>query len=221
MQFNESNFLIVSADVSIEKNCEYLIHQTIQKYNRIDILINNAGISMRAAFLDLDVAVIKQLMDINFWGTVYCCKYALPYLIQAKGSIAGISSVAGFKGLPARTGYSASKFAMNGFLESLRLEMINKHVSVNIICPGYTNSNIRNAALNKAGNQQGETPLDEKKLMSAEQVAHEILLAIQNRKNFTVLTLLGKVTFWLNKFFPKFIDQQTLKLISKESGSPI
>jgi short-subunit dehydrogenase len=160
-------------------------------------------------------------MDINFWGTVYCCKYALPYLIKSKGSIAGISSVAGFKGLPARTGYSASKFAMNGFLESLRLEMLNKQVSITIICPGYTNSNIRNAALNKAGNQQGETPLDEKKLMSAEQVAHEILLAIQNRKNFTVLTLLGKVTFWLNKFFPEFIDQQTIKLISKESGSPI
>ncbi|MFM2225974.1 MAG: hypothetical protein RJA07_2176 [Bacteroidota bacterium] len=219
--FDENNFLIIPTDVSIETDCQNLIQQTIQKFNGIDILINNAGISMRAAFSDVDIKVIQQLMDINFWGTLYCCKYALPYLIKAKGNIAGISSVAGFKGLPARTGYSASKFAMNGFLESLRLELVNKNVAVSIICPGYTNSNIRNTALNQNGNEQGESPLDEKKLMSAEQVAAEILNAIENRKNFTVLTLLGKATFWLNKFFPTFIDKQTLKLISKETGSPI
>lgn len=219
--FEEQNFLIVPTDVSIENNCQHLITQTIQKFGKIDILVNNAGISMRAAFIDLDLTVLKQLMDINFWGTVYCSKYALPHLIKSKGNIVGISSVAGFKGLPARTGYSSSKFAMNGFLESLKLELINKNVGVHIICPGYTNSNIRNAALNHTGSQQGESPLDEKKLMSAEQVATEIFTAIINKKDFTVLTTLGKATFWLNKFFPKFIDKQTLKLISKEANSPI
>jgi short-subunit dehydrogenase len=219
--FDETNFLIVPTDVSIENNCENLITQAVQKFNSIDILINNAGISMRAAFNDVDIKVLKQLMDINFWGAVYCCKYALPHLIQSKGNIVGISSVAGFKGLPARTGYSASKFAMNGFLESLKLELKTKDVSIQIVCPGYTNSNIRNTALNQSGNHQGESPLDEKKLMSAEQVAAEIFTAIIHKKDFTVLTLLGKATFWLNKFFPKFIDQQTLKLISKEANSPI
>ena len=214
-------YLLVKTDVAIESDCKNLIEQTIQKFGGIDILINNAGISMRAAFEDVELEVIKKLMDVNFWGTVYCCKYALPYLIKSKGSIAGVSSVAGFKGLPGRTGYSSSKFAMNGFLETLRLELFEKNVSVSIICPGYTSSNIRNTAMNKEGKSQNESPLEESKLMSAEAVAKEILSAIENKKKFKVLTLMGNATFWLNKFFPKFIDRQALKLIKKETKSPI
>jgi short-subunit dehydrogenase len=219
--FSENDFLIVTTDVSDEVACKHLIDQTISKFSTIDCLINNAGISMRAAFNEVDLQVLKKLMDVNFWGTVYCCKYALPYLIKSKGNILGVSSVAGFKGLPARTGYSSSKFALNGFLESLRLELMNKQVTVSVICPGYTTSNIRNAALNNSGNSQGESPLNEKKLMSAEVVAKHILDTMENKKRFVVLTFLGKITFWLNKFFPAFIDKQTLKLISKEADSPI
>ena len=215
------NYLLLKTDVSMEVDCKNLIEKTVDRFGKIDVLINNAGISMRAAFADVEIEVIKKLMDVNFWGTVYCCKYALPFLLKSKGAIAGISSVAGFKGLPARTGYSSSKFAMNGFLESLKLELLEKNVSVSIICPGYTSSNIRNTALNNEGKSQNETPLDESKLMSAETVAIEILKAIEYKKTFVVLTLLGKATFWLNKFFPKFIDNQTLKLIKKESNSPI
>jgi short-subunit dehydrogenase len=219
--FEEQSFLIVPTDVSDEESCKKLIEKTIEKFGSINILINNAGISMRATFKDVDVSVLQQLMNVNFWGTVYCTKYALPYLIKSEGNIVGISSVAGFKGLPARTGYSASKFAMNGFLESLKLELVQKNVGVHIVCPGYTNSNIRNSALNQSGNLQGESPLDEKKLMSAEQVAFEIYKAIIIKKDFTVLTLLGKATYWLNKFFPKFIDKKTIQLIQKEVNSPI
>ncbi len=215
------NYLLIKTDVAMENDCKNLIEKAILKFQKIDVLINNAGISMRASFADLDLAVLKKLMDINYWGTVYCCKYALPFLIESKGAIAGISSVAGFKGLPGRTGYSSSKFAMNGFLETLRLEMTEKNVSVSIICPGYTASNIRNTALNNEGKSQNESPLDESKLMSAEAVANEILKAIEHKNNFVVLTFLGKVTFWLNKFFPKFIDKQTLKLVQKETGSPV
>jgi len=107
----------VVADVSIEKRCRDLINETIRKFGRIDVFINNAGISMRALFEEVDLQVIRRLMDTNFWGTVYCSKYALPYLLRSKGSLVGISSVAGYKGLPGRTGYSSSKFAMQGFLE--------------------------------------------------------------------------------------------------------
>ena len=203
------NYLLVKTDVALENDCKNLIEKTVLKFQKIDVLINNAGISMRASFADLDLAVLKKLMDINYWGTVYCCKYALPFLIKSKGAIAGISSVAGFKGLPGRTGYSSSKFAMNGFLETLRLEMMEKEVSVSIICPGYTASNIRNTALNNEGKSQNESPLDESKLMSAEAVAHEILKAIEHKNNFVILTFLGKITFWLNKFFQKFNDKQT------------
>jgi NADP-dependent 3-hydroxy acid dehydrogenase YdfG len=124
------NLLTCQTDVSKEEDCRRFIEVSVQHFGQIDILINNAGISMRALFEEVDLTVLRQSMDINFWGTVYCTKYALPYIIQSKGTIAGISSIAGYKGLPCRTGYSASKFAMQGFLESLKLEMIPKQVHV-------------------------------------------------------------------------------------------
>ena len=106
----------VHCDVSIEEECAQLVNQARLTFKKIDVLVNNAGISMRALFKDVNIDVLKQLMDVNFWGTVYCTKYALPEITKTKGSIVGVSSIAGYKGLPGRTGYSASKFAMNGFL---------------------------------------------------------------------------------------------------------
>ena len=173
----DSNIIAIETDVTLEADCKRLIEKTIEKYGRIDILINNAGISMRALFDDVDLNVIKQVMDVNFWGTVYCTKYALPYLLKTKGSWVGVSSIAGYKGLPGRTGDSASKFAMQGFLEVIRIENIKKGLHVLIACPGFTASNIRKVALAKDGSQQGETPLDEAKLMSAEDVSKKILKA--------------------------------------------
>ena len=112
----------VKTDVSIEQDCKNLIDVALSTYGKIDIFINNAGISMRALFEDVSLEVLKQVMNINFWGTVYCTKYALPHLLQSKGTLIGISSIAGKKGLPGRSGYSASKFAMEGFLECIRIE---------------------------------------------------------------------------------------------------
>ena len=158
--------LTVQADVSQEADCKHFIETVLQQWGRIDILINNAGISMRALFLELDLSILKRSMDINFWGTVYCSKYALPALLQSKGCIVGISSIAGYKGLPCRTGYSASKFAMQGFLEALRIEMLHAGVHVMWVSPGFVASNIRNTALNANGSTQKETPLDEGRLMT-------------------------------------------------------
>ena len=118
--------LTIQADVSIEEDCQFLISETISKFKKIDVLINNAGISMRATFEDMDLLVMKKVMDINFYGTVFCTKYAFPHILKSKGSVVGVSSIAGYKGLPARTAYSASKFAMQGFLESLRIENLRK-----------------------------------------------------------------------------------------------
>ena len=101
--------LLVKCDVSLEADCQHLIEQTIERFKTIHVLINNAGMSMRALFSELDLLVLKQVMDINFWGTVYCTKYAMPYLLKEKGSVIGVSSVAGFKGLPGRTGYSDAR----------------------------------------------------------------------------------------------------------------
>ena len=148
--------LDVVCDVSIEADCKNLIDATMKRFNRIDILINNAGISMRALFSDLDLTVIRKVMDVNFWGTVYCTKFALPHLLATNGSVVGISSIAGKKGLPGRTGYSASKFAMEGLLETIRTENLKNGLHVLIACPGFTSSNIRKNALANDGSQQGE-----------------------------------------------------------------
>ncbi len=179
------------------------MNEAVNKYGRIDVLINNAGISMRALFDELDLSVIKKLMDVNFWGTVYCSKYALPHLQATKGSLVAVSSIAGYKGLPGRTGYSSSKFAIHGFLETVRIENLKKGLHVLIACPGFTSSNIRTTALGGDGSQQGESPRDESEMMSAEEVADRMYKAIEKRKNSLVLTSQGKMTVLINKFFPK------------------
>ena len=210
----------IQTDVSSENDCKNLILSTVDKFGKIDILVNNAGISMRALFKDTKVDVLKKLMDINFWGMVYCTKYAMPYLLESKGSVVGVSSIAGYKGLPGRTGYSSSKFAMHGFLESLRIENLRTGLHVLLACPGFTASNIRNTALNEEGMQQGESPRDEGKMMSAEEVAGHIKTAIIKRKDRIVLTSQGKMTVRLNKFLPKFMDKMVYNHMAKEPDSP-
>lgn len=213
--------LIVQADVSIENDCKKIIDTTLSKFHRIDILINNAGISMRALFRDLDLKVLHSLMNTNFWGTVYCTKYALPYILESKGSIVGVSSIAGFMGLPGRTGYSASKFAMQGFLETVRVEHLKENLHVMVVAPGFTASNIRNVALNASGNAQGESPRDENKMMSSEQVAKYIYQGIKKRKRVVILTMQGKLAVLIRKFFPAFIDKMEYSIMKKEPNSPL
>ena len=219
-KIQHAEVLEVVSDVSDEADCKKIIDETILCFGKIDVLINNAGISMRALFNNLDLSVIKKLMDTNFWGTVYCTKYALPEILKNKGSVVGISSVAGYLGLPGRTGYSASKFAMHGFLGSLRCENLKTGLHVMICCPGYTESNIRKTALNQKGQQQGDTPLDEKKLMSAEEVAIHIVTGVKNRKRTIILTAQGKISVLLGKFFPAWLDRMAYNTIAKEADSP-
>lgn len=197
----------VIADVSVENDCRLFIESTLKAFGGIDVLINNAGISMRGLMKDTGVDVIEQVMQINFFGTVYCTKYALDSISARRGSIVGVSSIAGYRGLPGRSGYSASKFALQGWLEALRTELMNDGVNVMWVCPGFTASNIRNAALNEKGQSQGESPLDENSLMTAEDCAVEILKAIRKRRRTIVLTFNGKRTVFLNKFFPSLADK--------------
>jgi dehydrogenase/reductase SDR family member 7B len=214
--------IYIKADVSLEADSQKVIEFTLQKFHKIDVLVNNAGISMRALFEDVDLSVIRQLMETNFFGMVYATKYALPNIIASKGTIVGISSIAGHRGLPARTGYSASKFAMQGFLEALRTELIPKGVNVLIACPGFTASNIRNAALQQDGMPQGSTPREEEKMMSSETVAQYILKAVQKRKKEIILTSQGKLTVFLNKWLPKSVmDKLVFNALAKEKDSPL
>ena len=214
-----ANVLCVKTDVAVEADCKNLIEETVKTFGHIDVLVNNAGISMRAKFIDLDV--IKRLMDTNFWGTVYCTKYALPYLLETKGSIVGVISTAGYLGLPGRTGYSASKFAIRGFLDTLRVEHRYDGLHVMVFAPGFTASNIRNTALLADGSPQGTTPRDEKKMMTAEKVAKKMAYGLKFRKNEMLLTPVGKITKFFTFTMPNFSEWCEYKLRAKEPDSPI
>ncbi len=213
--------IAVATDVSSEEHCKLMVDECIRIFGRIDVLICNAGISMRSLFVDVQLSVLKEVMDVNFWGAVYCIKYALPEILKSKGTIIGVSSVAGYKGLPARSGYSASKFALQGFLESLRIENRKTGIHVMIACPGFTTSNIRNTARAKDGSMQGESPIDERKLMPAEEVAELIAKAHFQKKNQLILTLQGKATIWTSKVFSNFVDKIVYNYFSKEPDSPL
>jgi short-subunit dehydrogenase len=213
--------IFVPSDITVEADCRILVEKTIEKFGRIDILINNAGVSMRALFTDVDLNVLRRLMDVNFWGTVYCTKYALPYLIRSKGSLVGVSSVAGFHGLPGRTGYSASKFAMHGFLETIRIENLNNGLHVMIIAPGFTATEIRKHALLADGEEQGDSPKKEDKLMQPEYVAKWILKGIRKKKRNKLLTWDGRLTALFQRILPNTIDRAYYHELSREPNSPL
>lgn len=212
--------LAILADASIEQDNEKMADAVLSKFGRIDILINNAGISMRALFQDLDLEVFKKVMDTNFWGTIYATKYCLPQILKNKGTIIGISSINGFRGTPARTAYTASKFAINGFFDALRTEVMNQGVHVLVASPGFTASNIRNSALTANGSTQGQSPRDESKMMSSEEVAKEILKATLKHKRDLILTTQGKMAVFVNKWFPGLMDSIVYRQMAKEKDSP-
>lgn len=220
LQMEYSNVLLhaVACDISDEEECRRFIESTIETFGGIDILINNAGISMRALFADCDTKVTKKVMEINFLGAVYCTKYALPSVLRRKGTVVGVSSTAGYRGLPGRSAYSASKFALQGWLESLRTELLHSGVNVMWVCPGFTASNIRLAALDNHGEARGETVLNEAGLMSADDCARHILKAIERRRRTLVLTFLGKVTVLINKMAPSLADRLTYKHYYNKKG---
>jgi len=220
---NQQGITVVGcvADASIEQDNKKMADEALKHFGKIDIVINNAGITMRALFEELDMSVIKKVMDINFYGALYATQACLPEIIKNKGSVIGISSIAGFRGLPGRTGYSASKFALNGFLEVLRTEMLYRGVHVLTACPGFTSSNIRTRALTKDGSVQGESPRDEDKMMTAEECASHIYRATVKRKNFLILTTQGKLVVWLNKLFPSMADKAVYKVMATEQNAPL
>jgi short-subunit dehydrogenase len=222
-ELNDSpDILCTETDVSDENDCRRLIGLTIEKYKQIDVLINNAGVSMRALFKDTDIDVLRRLMNVNFWGTVYCTKFALPYLLEAKGSLVGVISVAGHVGLPGRTAYSASKFAVRGFLDTIRIEYLNSGLHVLVAAPGFTASEVRMVALTADGTPQAESPRNEGSMMSAEKCAYYIAEAVRKRKRSLVLTFTeGKFTVFLGKFFPSLLDRLIFKHMANEPGSPL
>ncbi len=217
-----NNVLAITTDVSKESDCQRLIEETITHFGRIDILVNNAGLSMRAAFEEVDLKVLHRLMDVNFWGCVYCSKYAIPHLLASKGSLVGVTSVAGYVGLPCRSGYSSSKFAMTGFLETLRTEYMRRGLHVMTFAPTFTASNVRFAALQADGSPQGKTPREEGKMMTSEDCAKALIKGLRHRRQQMVLSLLGKLT--VNVFrviLPNATRKVEYNMMLKEPDSPL
>ncbi|MEQ9468562.1 MAG: SDR family oxidoreductase [Ekhidna sp.] len=220
-ELGERPHLALELNAGDRDDNQRMVEETVQKFGRIDVLICNAGISMRALFEDVDLDVFKSLMDINFYGAIYATKFALPHLLETKGTIIAISSINGWRSTPARTAYSSSKFAMQGFFESLRTEVMTRGVHVLVVCPGFTSSNIRNAALTADGKAQGESPRDEKKMMTSDEVADRTFKAAQKKKRDLILTFEGKMAVFLNKIIPSRLDKMIYNMMKKEPDNPL
>ncbi len=212
--------LALKLDVAEDADNQALVTAAIESYKRIDVVICNAGVSMRVLFQHMRMDLFEKVMRVNFLGAVSLIHHALPYLVETKGSIIGVSSINGRRATPARTAYAASKYALEGFLESLRMELMREQVHVMVVCPGFTQTNMRGSALMPDGKPQGTTKLNESKMMSAEEVARRVYAAMNKRKRDLILTTQGKLAVWANKFFPALMDKIVFRVMSKKPDSP-
>lgn len=206
--------LAVQADVSRVEDCRRLIKETVKHFGRLDILINNAGMSSRGYFEELDPKVFQDMMNINFLGCVYPSRFALPYLKESQGSIVFISSVAGIRGLPETIIYCASKMALTSIAESLKVELAEYNIHVGIVYVGITRNEEGKQVIGKDGEYVPLKSRKNRKAQLPEQVAKSIVKNIINRKFKSVLTPLGKLNFLANIFFPRIVDKVLVK--SKE-----
>ena len=205
---------VVPTDVSQENSCKELIEKTTNHWDRLDVLVNNAGRTMWTTLEQIsDTSIIEQIMRINYLGAAYCTYYALPYLKQSKGRIAAVSSVAGLTGVPTRTAYCASKHAMFGFFDALRVELMDSGVTVTMIAPDFVLSEIHRRAFAGDGSPLGESPVQEEKIMTAEECAKQIVEALENRKRLLIMGGRGKVGRWIKLIAPGLIDRVAQKAI--------
>lgn len=208
--------LVVPTDVSIEADCRALIAAAVEKFGRIDALVNNAGVSMHANFDEIsDTAVYENLMRINLMGSVWPTHAALPQLKASKGLIVAVASLAGLVGVPGRTTYCATKFAQTGFFEALRVELQPEGVDVTIVYPGVVATEIRRNGWNAQGEKAGTSGLSEEKAMTVEECAGLIVSAMRSRKREEVMSLKGKLGRWLKLIAPAKVDAMARAALAK------
>ncbi len=213
---NGSEAIAVSVDVAKEESCKNFIEKTVTAFGGIDVLVNNAGITMWAYFDEIkDMEILRKIMQVNYMGSVYCTHYALPHLKKSKGRIVAVSSLTGKSGVPTRSGYAASKHAMAGFFDTLRIELKDKGVSVTVIYPGFVSTEVRQRALGADGKPLGDSPVKEKQVMTPEKCASLMIPAIAKRKRELVMTLRGKLGIWLKLIAPSLVDNIAKKAIEK------
>jgi short-subunit dehydrogenase len=209
--------LVVPTDVSQQAQCQALVSAAVARFGRIDALINNAGRSAHALLEEVaDLAWYEELMRINLWGSVWCTHAALPYLKQSRGSIVAVSSLAGLIGVPGRTAYSATKFAMGGFFEALRAELKPAGVSVTLAYPGVVATQIRHRGFNAAGGALGSSSLKEDKAMPVEECAGLIVAGMKARKREVVMSAKGKLGRWLKLLAPGLVENMALAALKDD-----
>jgi short-subunit dehydrogenase len=212
--------LAVVTNVSEESECRALIDQAVQRFGRIDALINNAGVSAQALFADVkaqDLHWYENLMKVNLWGSVWCTHAALPHLVASKGSIVAVSSLAGLVGVPGRTAYSATKFAMTGFFEALRAELKSSGVSVTTAYPGVVATSIRHRGYNARGEPAGSSGLKEDDAMSVEECARLIVEGMNARRREVVMTAKGKLGRFAKLVAPGMVESMALAALKDEA----
>lgn len=208
--------LAVPTDVADEQQCAALVERAVEAYGRIDTLINNAGISMWALFAEVtDLSIFERLVRINYLGSVYCTWHALPYLRETRGRLVAVASLTGKTGVPTRSGYAASKHAMVGFFDTLRIELAGSGVSVTVACPDFVTSEIRKRAFGADGRPLGDSPVQEGKVMSAETCARLILDGAARRQRELILSGRGKLGLWLKLLAPSLVDRIARKAIAR------
>jgi short-subunit dehydrogenase len=210
--------LVQRCDVGVQADCEALVTATISTFGRLDTLVNNAGMSAQALFAEVnDLAWYETLMRINHWGSVWCTHAALPHLTAAHGRIVAVSSLAGLVGVPGRTAYCATKFAMTGFFEALRTELKAAGVSVTLAYPGVVATEIRYRGFNAAGQAAGKSGLDERGAMTVDTCARLIIDGAESRRREVVMTAKGKLGRWLKLLVPGLVDTLALKALNQHA----
>lgn len=215
-----SQVLTVAMDVGEEAQCRALVAQAVERFGRLDTLVNNAGMSAHALFDEVreqDLHWYQALMRTNLWGAVWCTHAALPHLKAARGRIVAVSSLAGLVGVPGRTAYSATKFAMSGFFEALRTELKPQGVSVTIAYPGVVATQTRHRGFNAQGRPAGRSGLDEQGAMPVEECARLIREGMERREREVVMTARGRFGRFLKLLAPGVVEDMALKALKQEA----
>ena len=206
----------VPTDVADPAQCRALIDRTVAEYGRVDTLVNNAGISMWARFDEVtDLAPFERMMQVNYFGSLYCTHAALPHLKRTRGRIVGVSSLTGRAGVPTRSGYAATKHAMAGFFDSLRIELEDDGVTVTMAYPGFVSTGIRTHAFGPDGQMLASSPVRESEVMTPEECARQIIAAMASRRRELIMTLRGKVGAWIKLVAPGVVDRIARRAIEQ------
>lgn len=200
--------IAIPTDVTDPAASRRMVDLAVQHFGRLDVLVNNAGVSMFSPFEQIqDLAIFQKLIEVNYLGAVYTTYAALPHLKETSGLIVGVSSLAGKTGMPYRTGYSASKHAMQGFFDALRVELMDTGVDVSMISPGFVDTDIRQHSFGADGQLLGHDPHVGKKQMSPEECAAIIVKAIASRKREVLMGTKGKLLMLGKLLMPGLVDR--------------